>query len=153
MQSVRPRPGAHVRSRIPIDNTSYDTYECCGQEGTGGARIRPPRDRVSGFLCVGFLPLRAEILRKIIEGIQNNLVKLCKFLTLGQSGHSFTFTFNKLWIRRETTCRIAGMADGCRMRRGASTGPRTAEGLARSRRTRWKHGLYSAEALAEQTRA
>jgi hypothetical protein len=35
---------------------------------------------------------------------------------------------------------------------GASTGPRTAEGLARSRRARWKHGFYSAEALAEQKR-
>ena len=35
---------------------------------------------------------------------------------------------------------------------GASTGPRTAEGLARSRRSRWKHGLYSAEARAEQKR-
>jgi hypothetical protein len=34
----------------------------------------------------------------------------------------------------------------------ASTGPRTAEGLARSKRARWKHGLYSAEALAEQKR-
>jgi hypothetical protein len=40
----------------------------------------------------------------------------------------------------------------CRMHGGASTGPRTAEGLARSRRARWKHGLYSAEALAEQKR-
>ena len=39
---------------------------------------------------------------------------------------------------------------GCTAR--ASTGPRTAEGLARSRRARWKHGLYSAEALAEQKR-
>jgi hypothetical protein len=28
----------------------------------------------------------------------------------------------------------------------------TAEGLARSRRSRWKHGLYSAEALAERKR-
>ena len=35
---------------------------------------------------------------------------------------------------------------------GASTGPRTAEGLARSRRARWKHGLYSAQALAQQKR-
>jgi hypothetical protein len=39
------------------------------------------------------------------------------------------------------------------MHGGASTGPRTAEGLARSQRARWKHGLYSAEALAEQKRA
>ncbi len=38
------------------------------------------------------------------------------------------------------------------MHGGASTGPRTAEGLARSRRARWEHGLYSAEALAEQKR-
>jgi hypothetical protein len=39
------------------------------------------------------------------------------------------------------------------MHGGASTGPRTAEGLARSRRARWKHALYSAKALAEQKRA
>jgi hypothetical protein len=38
------------------------------------------------------------------------------------------------------------------MHGGASTGPRTAEGLERSRRARWKHGLYSAETLAEQKR-
>ena len=36
------------------------------------------------------------------------------------------------------------------MHGGASTGPRTAEGLARSQRARWKHGRYSAEARAEQ---
>jgi hypothetical protein len=40
----------------------------------------------------------------------------------------------------------------CRMHGGASSGPRTAEGLARSKRSRWKHGLYSAEALAKQKR-
>jgi len=34
----------------------------------------------------------------------------------------------------------------CRMHGGLSTGPRTAEGLARSRRSNWKHGHYSAEA-------
>jgi hypothetical protein len=45
------------------------------------------------------------------------------------------------------------MANGrCLMHGGASTRPRTAEGLARSRRARWKHGLYSAEARAEQKR-
>jgi hypothetical protein len=36
----------------------------------------------------------------------------------------------------------------CRMYGGASTGPRIAEGLARPRRAHWKHGLYSAEAMA-----
>jgi hypothetical protein len=38
------------------------------------------------------------------------------------------------------------------MHGGASTEPRTLEELARSRRARWKHGLYSAEAHAEQKR-
>ena len=39
------------------------------------------------------------------------------------------------------------------MHGGAITGPRTAEGLARSRRSRWKRGLYSAETRAEHRRA
>jgi len=34
----------------------------------------------------------------------------------------------------------------CRMHGGASTGPRTGAGLARSRRANWKYGLYSSEA-------
>jgi hypothetical protein len=37
----------------------------------------------------------------------------------------------------------------CRMHGGASTGPRTLEGLARSRKARWKHGLRSAAAKEE----
>ena len=48
---------------------------------------------------------------------------------------------------------VPGDSNGrCRMHNGPSTGPRTAEGLERSRRARWKHGLYSAEAVAEQKR-
>ena len=39
------------------------------------------------------------------------------------------------------------MANGrCRMHGGPSTGPRTPEGLERSRRSNWKHGYYSAKA-------
>lgn len=46
-------------------------------------------------------------------------------------------------------CRGPAMCNGrCRMHGGASTGPRTAEGLARIRAARTKHGLYSAEMLA-----
>jgi len=41
------------------------------------------------------------------------------------------------------------MANGrCRMHGGKSTGPRTPEGLERSRKANWKHGLYSAESVA-----
>ncbi len=46
-------------------------------------------------------------------------------------------------------CRQPAMKNGrCRMHGGLSTGPRTAEGLARSRRARWKHGFDSAEIRA-----
>jgi hypothetical protein len=55
--------------------------------------------------------------------------------------------------RRETLCQAPGMANGrCRLHGGKSTGPRTAEGLARCRAARWKHGRYSRKALAETRR-
>ncbi len=47
------------------------------------------------------------------------------------------------------SCRGPAMANGrCRMHGGASTGPRTPEGLARSRRARYRHGFRSAEITA-----
>jgi hypothetical protein len=53
--------------------------------------------------------------------------------------------------RRGTLCRSPAMRNGrCRMHGGNSTGPRTTEGLARSRLAHWKHGLYSAEVRAKQ---
>jgi hypothetical protein len=36
----------------------------------------------------------------------------------------------------------------CKFHGGLSTGPRTPEGLERSRRARWKHGAYSQETKA-----
>ena len=58
--------------------------------------------------------------------------------------------------RRQTRCQGPAMKNGrCRMHGGLSTGPRTPEGLARSRRARWKHGAYSQETrtrLAENRR-
>lgn len=48
-------------------------------------------------------------------------------------------------------CRAPAMSNGrCRMHGGASTGPRTPEGLEASRHARWKHGFYSAEAKAQR---
>ena len=48
--------------------------------------------------------------------------------------------------RRQAACLGPAMANGrCRMHGGMSTGPRTAAGLARSRRARWTHGARSQE--------
>src|SRR5215475_9360131 len=50
-------------------------------------------------------------------------------------------------------CRGAAMANGrCKVHGGKSTGPRTPEGLERSRRANWKHGYYSREAKTERSR-
>jgi len=43
------------------------------------------------------------------------------------------------------------MANGrCRMHGGKSTGPRTPEGLERSRKANFRHGFYSREMIAER---
>ena len=61
--------------------------------------------------------------------------------------------------RNGGTCRApgrlspkSGLYTRCRMHGGASTGPRTLEGLERCRLVRWKHGRRSAAALAEKKR-
>ena len=58
--------------------------------------------------------------------------------------------------RRGRACQGPAMPNGrCRMHGGASTGPRTPEGLERCRRARWKHGARSREVrvlLAENRR-
>jgi len=52
--------------------------------------------------------------------------------------------------RRGLPCRASAMRNGrCKFHGGKSTGPRTPEGLERSRRAAWKNGLYSAAAIAE----
>ena len=54
----------------------------------------------------------------------------------------------------EETCRAPAMANGrCRLHGGKSTGPRTPEGLERSRRARLVHGYYTAEAKASRAEA
>ena len=50
-------------------------------------------------------------------------------------------------------CRGAAMPNGrCKVHGGKSTGPRTPQGLERSRRANWKHGHFSREAKAERSR-
>src|SRR5205085_622261 len=53
--------------------------------------------------------------------------------------------------RRRTRCYCPAMPNGrCRLHGGLSTGPKTAEGIARIRRAVTKHGRYSAAAKAER---
>jgi hypothetical protein len=48
--------------------------------------------------------------------------------------------------RKKNSCQGPAMPNGrCRMHGGKSTGPRTPEGLERSRKARWIHGWYSRE--------
>ena len=52
-------------------------------------------------------------------------------------------------IDEEGCCAKTGNYTRCRVHGGASTGPRTAAGLERCRRARWKDGHRSAAATAE----
>jgi hypothetical protein len=38
----------------------------------------------------------------------------------------------------------------CRLHGGLSTGPKTSEGLERSRKANWKHGRYSQKAIGQR---
>lgn len=53
--------------------------------------------------------------------------------------------------RQDGSCQQPAMPNGrCRLHGGKSTGPRTSEGLERSRKANWKHGFYSSEAKANR---
>jgi len=54
--------------------------------------------------------------------------------------------------RRNTSCACPALKgkSRCRLHGGLSTGPRTPEGLARSRRARWIHGKRSEAARTER---
>jgi len=53
--------------------------------------------------------------------------------------------------RKGGPCQGPAMRNGrCRMHGGASTGPRTLEGLERCRCANWKHGKYSASAIEQR---
>ena len=53
--------------------------------------------------------------------------------------------------RKGTPCKGPAMTNGrCRMHGGKSTGPRTSEGLERSRKANWKHGYYTAKSINQR---
>jgi hypothetical protein len=53
--------------------------------------------------------------------------------------------------RRKTSCLGPAMPNGrCRLHGGKSTGPKTIEGLERSKKANWRHGRRSAEAIRQR---
>jgi len=53
--------------------------------------------------------------------------------------------------RKGTPCGSPAMANGrCRIHGGASTGPKTAEGIENIRKANWKHGQRSADAVRKR---
>lgn len=53
--------------------------------------------------------------------------------------------------RRKTACLSPAMPNGrCRLHGGKSTGPRTKEGLEKSKKGNWKHGRRSAETIRQR---
>ena len=73
-----------------------------------------------------------------------------------QNGNASGPTFGPNWpgrrcgakTRHKSKCLNPAMRNGrCRLHGGLSTGPRTPQGLERSRKARWVHGERSAETL------
>ena len=53
--------------------------------------------------------------------------------------------------RKKSSCLGPAMLNGrCRLHGGKSTGPKTKEGLERSRKANWKHGRRSAETIHQR---
>lgn len=76
--------------------------------------------------------------RKKCRTVQNNLLPWSDGLALANAAPRCGAN-----TRAGTSCCAPAMANGrCRMHGGLSTGPRTPEGLARSRTANWKHGDY-----------
>src|SRR6185503_20738700 len=90
---------------------------------------------------------------------RGEVVKMCNepFLPSWKPGLAVADACPRCGAKRRRgggTCRAPAMANGrCRLHGGKSTGPRTPEGLERSRRARFVHGYYTAEAKAARAEA
>ena len=99
--------------------------------GSGVSRLRGRRRNVTGDRNADRMQARLEALLKA------NAARRCGARSK----------------RTGKSCRGAAMPNGrCKFHGGKSTGPRTPEGLERSRRANWKHGHFSREAKAERSR-
>jgi hypothetical protein len=99
-----------------------------------------PRDAVEARLAMQMVTVHNP-------SVENGLLGLVWLLKNGNlPGDPSTAPRCGARTRRGTPCCAPAMRgrQRCRMHGGASTGPRTKRGLARSRRANWKHGRYSA---------
>jgi hypothetical protein len=115
-----------------------------GNEGPGGATAGDDRKMNNGPLERE--PMNNEPLeREPIDRVRARLEALLKANAAPRCGARSK--------RTGKPCRGAAMPNGrCKLHGGKSTGPRTPEGLERSRRANWKHGHFSREAKAERSR-
>src|SRR5262244_37526 len=119
-----------------------------GSIGLSASKIQtnsrlPYRATAGGWSKMSDEPLARE--REPIERVQARLEALIMANAAPRCGARSK--------RTGKPCRAAAMPNGrCKVHGGKSTGPRTPEGLERSRRANWKHGHYSREAKAERSR-
>src|SRR6266498_4579228 len=96
-----------------------------------------------GWSKMGNEPLARE--REPIERVRARLHALLKANAAPRCGARSK--------RTGLPCRAAAMPNGrCKVHGGKSTGPRTPEGLERSRKANWKHGRRSRAANEERQR-
>ena len=92
-----------------------------------------------------------EIIKTMNEPHANRKKKLVLLKNGNRQGNPMNAPRCGAKTRSGTPCKAPAMANGrCRMHGGKSTGPRTPEGLERSRKANYKHGNYSAESIAER---
>jgi hypothetical protein len=137
-QANRGKPARHCEAYLPAGERHGGRASRGrgrrGNEGPGGATAGDDRKMNNE-------PLE----RKPIDRVRARLEALLKANAAPRCGARSK--------RTGKPCRGAAMPNGrCKFHGGKSTGPRTPEGLARSRRANWKHGHFSREAKAERSR-
>lgn len=99
-----------------------------------------------GNLGLAVVPLAARSKKCVVDDWMNRTFAVEHFAENANIGLR---SINGLVVQQRHPCRafpIRGKRR-CRLHGGLSTGPRTAAGLERSRRARWKHGRFSQAAI------
>jgi hypothetical protein len=139
----KPKRGAHSVERAPLRNRVVGTYPA-RPLGRHQAKTERPsyKMRFANFDVIALHPLRYAL------RYDNSSHRRC----VAECGLAAAHRAPRCGARRKATgqaCRAPAMPNGrCHKHGGASTGARTAEGLARCRAAPWKHGARAADMRA-----